>query len=68
MSTTFGLIIPSSGEEVEIAFRSSNGICFTNPLAELLPDDLPVIPLDNSAQGIHTIGDIKRAINQSHNT
>lgn len=63
MSTTFGIKIPSSGEEVEIAFRSSGGIRFTNPLAELLPDDLPVIPLDNSAQGIHTIGDIKKKIN-----
>jgi len=44
---------------IEIAFRSSNGCRFTNPIAHLLDDDLEVYPLDNSAQGIYTIKDIK---------
>ena len=44
-----------------IAFRSG-GIRFTNPIAHLLPDELEVIPMDNSAQGIETIGDIKSKI------
>ena len=57
MSTTFAVIVDE--EEVEVAFRS-NGIRFTNPLAKLLPDETPVIPLDNSAHGIFTIGDIKK--------
>jgi len=58
MSTTFW-VKTDSWEVVEVAFRSSY-IRFTNPLASLLPDDLPVIPLDNTAQGIYTIWDIKR--------
>lgn len=47
---------------VVVAFRSSNNISLLNPLAVLLPDDTPVIPLDNTAQGIYTIGDIKKEI------
>ena len=43
---------------VPIAFRS-NGIRFINPIAHLLDDDIAVIPMHNSAQGIETIGDIK---------
>lgn len=64
MSTTFGITI--EGEEIEVARRvgSKNGaeMWFTNPLASLLPDDTKVEPLDNSAQGIYTIRDIKEHI------
>ena len=49
---------------VEVAFRS-NGMRFINALAHLLPDDTLVIPLDNTAQGVHTIGDIKEQIKQT---
>jgi hypothetical protein len=45
----------------KVAFRS-NGIRWTDDLAKLLPDDTKVYPLDNSAQDIYTIGDIKREI------
>ena len=65
MSTTFGVEIINDdagiGEVVEVAFRS-NGMRFINDLAHLLPDDTPVIALDNTPQGSHTIGDIKKAI------
>ena len=62
MSTTFGV---KTGENiVEVAFRS-NGMRFTNELAELLPDDTPVIPLDNTAQGVYTIGDVKKEIKET---
>ena len=37
---------------------------FTNPLAELLPDDTEVEAIDNSQQGIFTIGDIKEKIRE----
>ncbi len=60
MSTTFGVKIPKSDTIIEVAYRSSHGIVWTNPLARLLPNKTPVLPLDNTAQGIHTIGDIKR--------
>ena len=66
MSTTFGIKIPSTGEIEPIARRvgvgNGNGkvsMWFTNPLAELLPDDTEVEAMDNSHQGIFTIGDIK---------
>lgn len=67
MSTTFGVKIPSTGEVEPIARRVGIGngevnIYFTNPLAELLPDYLKVEAIDNSHQGIHTIGDIKTKI------
>lgn len=59
MSTTFGVIV--NDHEIEVAFRNSR-IVFTNQLAELLPNETEVFPLDNSAQGIYTIGDIKERI------
>lgn len=45
-----------------VAFRSSHGMSWLNNLAPLLPDDLVVYPLDNSRQGINTIGDIRKQI------
>jgi len=66
MSTTFGVNIKNGDQDevVEVAFRS-NGMRFTNALAHLLPDDTPVIALDNSQQGVYTIGDIKVAIEKT---
>ena len=65
MSTTFGIIL-ESGIEKPIARRvgGPNGaeMWFTDEMAELLPDDTLVEPLDNSPQGIYTIGDIKNHI------
>ena len=62
MSTTFGIKIKDAFDNeqiVEVAFRSSYGIKWKNNLAQLLPDETPVIPMDNTAQGIYTIKDIK---------
>jgi len=64
MSTTFGIRIPETNEIVEVAFRT-HYIRWTNPLAHLLPNEIEVIPIDNSAQGIHNIGDIKQSIRYS---
>ena len=72
MSTTFGVKIPSTGEIEPIARRVGIGngkvnVYFTNPLAELLPDDTEVEAIDNSQQGIFTIGDIKEKIKDEEN-
>ena len=69
MSTTFGVKIPSTGEIEPIARRVGIGngkvsIWFTNPLAELLPDDTEVEAIDNGQQGIFTIRDIKEKIRE----
>ena len=67
MSTTFGVKIKGDdglGDVVEVAFRS-NGMRFINKLGHLLPDDTPVIPLDNTPQGVYMIGDIKVAITKT---
>ena len=69
MSTTFGVKIPSTGEIEPIARRVGVGngkvsIWFTNPLAELLPDDTEVVAMDNGQQGIYTIGDIKESLGE----
>ena len=77
MSTTFGVKVKIADMEhfanytsiedddeyglIPVAFRS-NGIRFTSPLAVLLPNDTPVIAMDNGQQGIYTIGDIKQSI------
>jgi len=66
MSTTFAVIL-KSGEEHEVARRVGRGVLgcelrFTNEMAELMPDFTPVIPTDNTAQGIYTIGDIRDCI------
>ena len=66
MSTTFGVKIPKTKEIVEVAFRT-HYIRWENPLAQLLPDKTKVYPLDNSAQGIYTIGDIKKSIKKQKN-
>lgn len=68
MSTTFGVKIPSSGDTIAVARRVGKGngelmLFFTNHLAELLPDDTELVALDNSNQGINTIGDFKRKMN-----
>jgi len=65
MSTTFGVEIKD--DVIEVAFRS-NGMRFINELAHLLPDDTPVIALDNSQQGVYTIGDVKDAIGKTDTT
>lgn len=57
MSTTFGIVIRD--EEIEIARRVNQRMYFTHPLAELLPNQQPVVALDNTPQGVYTIGDIK---------
>lgn len=45
-------------EIIEIAFRSSYGFVWKNYLAPFLPLETKVYPLDNTPQGIYTIGDI----------
>ena len=66
MSTTFGVNIKNGDQDevVEVAFRS-NGMRFINDLAWLLEDNTPVFPLDNTAQGVYTIGDIKKEIKKT---
>jgi hypothetical protein len=62
-----GLLNPEQfdWEDVEYYFikvaRQANGgaVYWTNDLAPLLPPDLKVYALDNTAQGIYTIGDIR---------
>ena len=70
MSTTFGIRIPSTDEIKPIARRVGRGqgkveVWFTEPLAELLDDELEVIAIDNSNQGISTIKDIKKHISNA---
>ena len=64
MSTTFGVRIPATGKVTQVAFRT-HYIRWENPLAEFLPDETKVEALDNTAQGIYTIGDIKKAISKN---
>lgn len=48
-----------------VAFRyNRGGMVWKNPIAYLLPDDTKVWALDNTPQGIYTIGDIKKELNE----
>ena len=38
-----------------------------NPLSDKLPDDTRIFPLDNSAQGIYTIGDARKFLKEKEN-
>lgn len=63
MSTTFAVEL-KDGTLKDIARRVGKGVLgvelrFTDEMAELLPDDHQVIAIDNSAQGVFTIGDIR---------
>lgn len=52
---------------LRVAVRPNSGsMRWTNVLAELLPDETRVYPLDNSAQGIFTIKDIKESIGETN--
>ena len=63
MSTTFAVKL-KDGSLKDVARRVGRGILgcelsFTNEMAELMTDETPVTPTDNTAQGIYTIGDIR---------
>jgi hypothetical protein len=62
MSTTFAIKIKD--KEVEVARRRGIGhgevaIIWLNDLVEILPDETPVVPIDNSPQGVETLGDLR---------
>ena len=62
MSTTF--VIKVKDKQVEIARRRGIGngevaIIWLNDLVEIIPDETPVIPIDNTAQGVETLGDLR---------
>lgn len=67
MSTTFGIKNPTTEDIEPIARRVGIGngkveVYFTNPTAHLLPNDTEVVAINNGNQDIHTVGDIKKAI------
>ena len=51
----------------EVWYRSMGNCRWLNPLGELLPDDTKVYALDNSQQGVYTIGDIKQMMDKQDN-
>lgn len=51
----------------EVWYRSMGNCRWLNPLGELLPDDTKVYALDNSQQGVYTIGDIKKMMDKQDN-
>ena len=64
-----GEIYPYIDEDycfIAVFFRGSYGRWLLD-LASHLPDDAKVYPLDNSAQGIYTIGDCKKHLEKEKN-
>lgn len=48
---------------IKVAFRGNRGYNYwKNDLAPFLSDDTKIYPLDNSAQGIYTIGDFRKIL------
>ena len=64
MSTIFAIKV--RGEFIPVAHRS-NGIRWTNDIAATLSWQRRVYPMDNTAQGIYCIGDIRRIIEETEN-
>ena len=69
MSTIFAVRF-SSGEVLKIARRIGVGegeveFSWLNHYHEILDPQLPVIPLDNSPQGIYKVADIQEAIRKA---
>ena len=69
MSTTFGILMGEGNQEemIEVAHRRGVGggqveIRWKCKMAKFLPENTSVNALDNTPQGIETIGDIKRII------
>ena len=58
-----GCLIRTPEIWVEVAFRSDRMI-WTNYLADMLDHTTRVYPIDNTAQGVYTIGDIYREVGQ----
>ena len=62
MSTTFAVEVKD--KQIEVARRRGIGsgevaIIWLNDLVEILPDETPVVPTDNTAQGVETLGDLR---------
>jgi hypothetical protein len=62
MSTTFAIEV--GDKQVEVARRRGIGmgevtIIWLNDLVEILPDETPVIPTDNTPQGVETLKDLR---------
>ena len=62
MSTTFAVEV--GDKQIEVARRRGIGngevaIIWLNDLVEILPDEIVVVPIDNSAQGVETLGDLR---------
>lgn len=78
MSTTFGIpqrqvelskLVDEDGElyeYIEVFFRGRYSR-WLNPLSSRLSDDTRIFPLDNSAQGIYTIGDARKFLKEKEN-
>ena len=49
---------------IKVAFRGRLSDYWKNDLAPYLSDDIKIYPLDNSAQGIYTIGDFRKLLNE----
>ena len=62
MSTTFAIEVKDKQVEVARCRGIGNGeviIIWLNELVEILPDSMPVIPIDNTAQGVETLKDLR---------
>ena len=62
MSTTFAVEV--GDKQIEVARRRGIGhgqvaIIWLNDLVEVLSDEIPVIPIDNTPQGVETLGDLR---------
>lgn len=66
MSTIFSVRVVERDRMIQVAYRNNSGeFSWLSTLAILLPDDTEVIAIDNTPQGIFTIGDIRKEINKN---
>ena len=68
--TTSGIIPFDSEKPIVIVSRQEIGngkvgFFWLNPLGSYLPDDFKIEPLDNTPQGIETIGNIRKYLKEN---
>jgi hypothetical protein len=51
---------------LDVFFRGNHSR-WLNPLSSRLPDDTRIFPLDNTSQGIYTIGDARKFLKEKEN-
>lgn len=62
---TFAVKDPNTGKITKIAYMDDEGnFQWSNKIARVLPNEMKIIHMDDYEEGIETVGDIRKKINE----